>query len=266
MPVITVCNAKGGTGKTTLTANLGGLLAEGGHRVLLIDADVQPTLSSYFPLEIKAEAGLTRLIQAGSLEGTISTTSVGCDLVRSDDPDARLQNWILHTPDGRFRLWKALRQHDYDYVLIDTQGAIGPLQDSAMLSADLVLSPVPPETLSAREFLRGTLEALDKLAEFSFLGLSTPPIHALLYRMDRTVDARRIAQQLREGLAQLAGERDIRILDAVVRSAVAYREAATARQPVHRVNARAGEEIRQLAAELLGPEVLEGVDLQGCAP
>ncbi|HHC72142.1 MAG TPA: ParA family protein [Thiotrichales bacterium] len=259
--IITICNAKGGTGKTTLAANLGGILAEAGHRVLLIDADVQPTLTSYFSIDNPSESGLTRLVQDGSLAGTISTTSVGCDLVRSDDPDARLQNWILHTPDGRFRLWKALRQpHPYDYILIDTQGAIGPLQDAAMLAADMVLSPVPPETLSAREFLRGTLDSLDKLSEFSFLGITTPPVHAVLYRMDRTVDARRIATQLREGLARLAGERDIRILDTVIRSAVAYREAATARKPVHRVDTRAGREIFRLAVELLGGQALEGLD------
>lgn len=45
---ITIVSTKGGVGKTTLTANLGGLLADSGYRVLLIDADPQPTLSSYY--------------------------------------------------------------------------------------------------------------------------------------------------------------------------------------------------------------------------
>ena len=51
---LTVTSTKGGVGKTTLTANLGGLLADLGLRVLLIDADVQPTLSSYYPLSARA--------------------------------------------------------------------------------------------------------------------------------------------------------------------------------------------------------------------
>jgi chromosome partitioning related protein ParA len=46
----TITSTKGGVGKTTLTANLGALLADMGLRVLLVDADVQPSLSKYFPL------------------------------------------------------------------------------------------------------------------------------------------------------------------------------------------------------------------------
>jgi Mrp family chromosome partitioning ATPase len=45
--VLTICSTKGGVGKTTLTANLAGFLADAGQRDLLVDADIQPTLSSY---------------------------------------------------------------------------------------------------------------------------------------------------------------------------------------------------------------------------
>ena len=45
MFTITVVSTKGGVGKTTLAANLGGLLRDIGLRVLLIDADVQPSLT-----------------------------------------------------------------------------------------------------------------------------------------------------------------------------------------------------------------------------
>jgi chromosome partitioning related protein ParA len=50
MIVISVISTKGGVGKTTLSANLGSILADFGYRVLLIDADIQPSLSKYFPL------------------------------------------------------------------------------------------------------------------------------------------------------------------------------------------------------------------------
>jgi len=43
-----VANQKGGVGKTTSTVSLGGLLAEQGHKVLLIDLDPHGSLTSYF--------------------------------------------------------------------------------------------------------------------------------------------------------------------------------------------------------------------------
>lgn len=59
MKVISVISTKGGVGKTTTAANLGGLVADTGLRVLLIDLDVQPTLSSYFELTHRARGAST---------------------------------------------------------------------------------------------------------------------------------------------------------------------------------------------------------------
>lgn len=252
--IVTICSTKGGVGKTTLTAALGGLLADSGWRVLLVDADVQPTLSDYFPIRLRAEHGLTRLVQTGSVDGCLSETESGCDLIYSDDPQGRLQNWILHTPDGRFRVRRALKElNTYDAILIDTQGAVGPLQDAAVLAADLLLSPIPPEVLSAREFARGTLEMLARLDEFAFLGIKPAPLVGILYRMDRTVDARRIAAQLREAIGGLsAGQREIRLAHTTIPATVAFREAATARLPAHRMSAAAEACVRKLADELIG--------------
>jgi chromosome partitioning related protein ParA len=232
--IVTICSSKGGVGKTTLAANLGGLLADFGQRVLLVDADIQPTLSSYFELEHLAERGLTALMYDGDGESCVSRTRAGCDIVLSDDPVGRLQDWILHTPDGRVRLRHLLEQLDfYDFIIVDTQGAVGPLQDAAVCAAQVLLSPIPPEILSAREFARGTLGMLERLRPMQFLGAPLGQIYGVINRMDRAGEANRIAEELkRESFAPSRGS--IRILDTVIPASVAYREAATARMPIHR--------------------------------
>ncbi len=68
MITFTIASTKGGVGKTTLTANLGALLADMGLRVLLVDADVQPSLSKYFPLSPpQPVSGLTDVIVRGEV-------------------------------------------------------------------------------------------------------------------------------------------------------------------------------------------------------
>ena len=124
---VTITSTKGGVGKTTQTANLGGILADLGQRVLLLDADIQPTLSSYFALTHLAGNGLSALITHPAQGDVISHTDIAnLDLIVSDDPEGALQNWILHTPDGRVRLKHILRRFDddYDFILIDTKGPL----------------------------------------------------------------------------------------------------------------------------------------------
>lgn len=256
--IIAICSTKGGVGKTTTTANLGAFLADTGLSVLLVDCDIQPTLSSYYPLANRAHGGLSRFITSGSAEHCISRTIIGCDIVISDDPEGRLQDWILHTPDGRVRLRYVLSAlSQYDLILVDTQGAVSPLQDAGVLAADFLLSPIPPDILSAREFARGTLGMIERLKPMQHLGAPIGHLYGLIYRMDRTVDARHIAAELRTQ-AQGPSSGAITILDTVVPATVAYRDAASAKMPIHRWERRRRgptasglETLQQLVAELL---------------
>ncbi len=263
MITITVASTKGGVGKTTLTANLGALLADMQLRVLLIDADVQPSLSKYFPLSLATpSAGLTEMMVRGQVLPQCITPTLfqNLDIIVSDDPDGHLPHWLMNRIDRGVRMRLALHSHAitdaYDCVLIDTQGAIGPLQDAAVLAADILLSPVMPEILSAREFSDGTMELLNRLEPGGALGAALAPMKALIYRQDRTIDAMAIGHDLRENFKRLHSR--VSVLETVVPHAKAYKEAATLRVPVHRHERRrrgampsACAVMHQLAWELL---------------
>ena len=233
---ITIVSTKGGVGKTTLTANLGGILADSGYKVLLIDADPQPTLSSYYPIACRADHGLKEFLINSSTDNTISQTTIdNLDIVVSDDQEGKLRDWIRDAPDGRVRLKHILTFLDdqYDFVLIDTQGAVGPLQDAAVAAADFMLSPIPPEILSAREFARGTVKMIKRLEPMARLGAPIGPLRGVIYRQDRTVDAAMIVDELRKA-SFTPSKGAISILETVIPSSVVYREAATQQIPVHR--------------------------------
>lgn len=267
MIVITIVATKGGVGKTTQAANLGALLADMGVRVLLIDADVQPSLTRYFPIHQRMDFGLTEIIKRGIISpDCISKIDLrhpdgyglnpnGClDIVVANAPEGTLQDWLAQRIDRAVRIRKAVRapfvDENYDVVLIDTQGAVGHLQDAAVLAADVLLSPISPDILSAREFTSGTLELLNRLEPSAEIGITVPPMKALIYKLERTRDSRDIAKSIRGQYVNLRARVDV--LDITVPHAVAYKQAATAQQPVHWVDPiRAGATMHQLIWELI---------------
>lgn len=251
MRVVSVVSTKGGVGKTTVAANLGGLLADAGLRVLLLDLDSQPTLSSYYALSQKAGAGAYEFIAHNLTTPAqiISRTIIaGLDLILSNDDQGRLSTLLLHAPDGRLRLRNLLDnlRLDYDLLLIDTQGARSVLLEMAILASDLALSPITPEMLAARELQRGTLKLLGELEPFHRLGITPPPLRLLLNQVNAfRVDTRMIIRGLRE---TFAGTTNISILETVVPNRVAYLNSASLGLPVHRVEAHPSRERRSPSA------------------
>jgi chromosome partitioning related protein ParA len=270
MRVVSVVSTKGGVGKTTVAANLGGLLADAGLRVLLLDLDSQPTLSSYYALSQKADAGAYEFIALNlttPAQIVSRTVITGLDLILSNDDQGRLITLLLHAPDGRLRLRNLLDifRSRYDLLLIDTQGARCVLLEMAILASDLALSPITPEMLAARELHRGTLKLLSELEPFRHLGIPPPPLRLLLNQVNVIrVDSRMIIQGLRE---TFAGATNISVLETVVPDRVAYLNAASLGLPAHRIEPRqscqrrspsALETMQALAIELF-PEWREAI-------
>jgi chromosome partitioning related protein ParA len=239
MQTTSVISTKGGTGKTTSAANLGGLTADAGLKTLLIDLDGQPTLSSYFPLAYQAPGGTFDLLVHNTLdpETIISRTTIpNLDIILSNDPHNQLETLLLHAPDGRLRLRSLLQRlpNDYDLVIIDTKGAGAVTVEMALIASDKALSPLVPEMLSAREFSRGTLMLLngvDRLRQT--VGFGAPPLSVVFNRQDNAADAREIARSVREMMSELSST--VTILETHIPALVTYRVAASQGIPAHRL-------------------------------
>jgi chromosome partitioning related protein ParA len=257
--VTAILNTKGGTGKTTSTANLGAFLATH-YRVLLIDMDHQPALSSHFKLEIKAPNGLSEVFQSGSFKDAISKTSVAnLDLIYSNDHKGKLQRDLQVEPQLRFRLRNALSRLDgYDYVLIDTQGAVGSaLQETSVLTANRLISPIIPSTLAAREFLRGTVDLLNRQREYEALGLKIPPLYGFFNIVKKDNDARSVMDSFNKAVSMRRAEipTEFKLCKTMVPDQVAFRRAATDRIPVHVAEPSTVDILLNLTQETFGEDV-----------
>jgi chromosome partitioning related protein ParA len=253
MQVISILSTKGGVGKTTIAANLGGFLADAGLRVLLLDLDAQPTLSSYYELTERAPGGIYELLAFNEQDLTqlISHTVIdGLDALVSNDAHRQLGTLLLHAADGRLRLRNLLhvfREH-YDLLLIDTQGARSVLLEMAVLASRLAVSPVTPEILAARELRRGTLQLVEGIAPYRQLGLTPPPLYLLINRMPAiSANARLVQQTLRLLFREHPG---VQVLDSEIPAIEAFPRAAMRGLPAHRVE-------RQRPSGRLTPSAME---------
>ena len=120
---------KGGSGKTTLAANLAVMRAREDRDVLLVDADDQQSASEFVSLRTEEKDG-----------------DPGCTCVRLDGKAVRDQVQRL--------------EDKYDDVIIDTGGRDTTSQRAALTIADLLLVPFGPRSLDI-----WTLERVEELVE-----------------------------------------------------------------------------------------------------
>jgi cellulose biosynthesis protein BcsQ len=168
-PVISVLNLKGGVGKTTVTANLGAALRGLGYKVLLLDLDLQGSLTGLFLSEAEQE----RLYQEGKLLDDFLTASFEAEfpnilkythplppdgrsgLVPTTDTLAYAETnltirWLLRegNRDPRFLLRRELQLKRvtgrYDIVLLDCPPLINVCCVNALAASDYLIVPVLP--------------------------------------------------------------------------------------------------------------------------
>lgn len=176
--VVAIINNKGGVGKTTLTTNIGGLLAESGWRVLIVDLDHQGNAgldlgyrgsdidddgralakALQFPDEklepLAVRENLDVLIGGHFLEGAATVLSQGINRSRPDDPRIAVATILASISDN------------YDIVLLDCPPSSDVIQSAAVTAARYVLIPVKTDRASL-EGLALTASRLDAVIDLN---------------------------------------------------------------------------------------------------
>lgn len=147
---ISICNQKGGTGKTTTTVNLSAALSALGKKILIIDSDPQGNATSGIGVnknEIEKSI-YDVLIGQSSIENilvktefnnlylapcNINLTGAEIELVGAISRETRLRKSISKIKD------------QFDFIFIDTPPSLGLLTLNALVAADSTIIPIQCE-------------------------------------------------------------------------------------------------------------------------
>ena len=148
--IISICNQKGGTGKTTSSINLSAALAHLGKKILLIDSDPQGNATSGLGINkntinksiydvllsheiIKDIIIKTDIKNLDLAPCNINLTGAEIELVGALSRETRLRQAIAKIKD------------EYDFIFIDTPPSLGLLTLNALVACDSIIIPVQCE-------------------------------------------------------------------------------------------------------------------------
>ncbi len=240
MRVWTISNQKGGVGKTTTAVSLGGLLAEQGQRVLLLDLDPQGSLTSYFRFNPDGmEHSVYSLFAARANDRDIElpdmllkdTGVAGLTLMPASTAMATLDRQLGARGGMGLVISQALvrLQGQFDYVLMDCPPMLGMLMVNALAACERLLIPVQTEFLA----LKGLERMLHTLQMISRSRGNTLPYTVMPTFFDRrtraSLDALRVMRDLH-------GDH---LWTRVIPIDTQFREASRAGLPINVFNAQA---------------------------
>lgn len=201
MKIWTIANQKGGVGKTTTTVTLGGLLAQQGKRVLLVDTDPHASLSYYFGIDSEELSSSVYDIFVNNGPVTADTVLDCLCPTKQDSLFVLPATMALATLDRQMGsqqgmglvLKKALSKvaDEFDYVLLDCPPVLGVLMVNALAACDRVLVPTQTEYLALKGLDRmiHTLEIMSRSLQKAFDTIIIPTM------FDRRTNAANEAQR-----------------------------------------------------------------------
>ena len=240
--IISISNQKGGVQKTTITFNLGYLLAEQGKKVLLIDADPQSSLTTIFNLGDDTYNIYSVLLENKELSKAIKQVDDNLDLLVGS---IQLANFELNvaTKIGRENCLKDVLHEikgNYDYIFIDSPPSLGLLLLNILNASDRVIIPTQTDYLSYKG-LDLLLYTIARVKDTFNKGLKILGVIATGYD-SRTLHSREILELL-EGMKVLG----------VISNSVKVKDAILAAEPLHKYEPKHKivEQYKKIAREVL---------------
>jgi chromosome partitioning protein len=248
--VVSMCNQKGGVGKTTTTINLGASLAELGRRVLLVDFDPQGSLSvglGLNPHEMDFTVYNLLMEKDVDVHDVIVPSGVpGMDLLPSNIDLSAAEVQLVHEVAREQTLARVLAPAvaEYDVVLIDCQPSLGLLTVNALTASDGVIVPLECEYFALRgvALLKTTI---DKVRERLNPRLEIDGVLGTMFD-GRTLHSREVMERL----VQAWGDK---VFHTVIRRTVKFSDSTVAGEPIttYAATSAGADSYRQLAKEVL---------------
>ncbi|MGD0953239.1 MAG: ParA family protein [Methanotrichaceae archaeon] len=206
MRLISICNHKGGCGKSATATNLAACLAMKGKHVLLIDLDPQCTATDALGLDVDklGRQMYDVMVKEANLKDIVRSTEVSGLDIAPCNMDLKVAEKQIEGQEGNEYILKVQMASldGFDFVIMDTPPNIGPLTLNSMAVATELIIPIQCEYCS----LRG-MSQLMNVADMAEEALGNQPKRRILLTMYTRTN---IGNQVVEAVRSHYGEKAYR--------------------------------------------------------